>query len=137
MLDLELHVLVLLQAAEASGVGRGVVGDHVGGAVLGAMKPKPFSGLNHLTTPVVMTSTCFFGANHRAPRSAGWPCAVSVLPAWQKAPPPGRPDAPPLWPVPVPPGLGSWCPGWAAGCTAGAGSPAGSRVLRAGAAGEQ
>ena len=52
--DLEFDLLVFFQGAEAGALDFGVVNEDVGGAASGAMKPKPFSALNHFTVPVAM-----------------------------------------------------------------------------------
>ncbi len=52
-LHVELHALVLLERAVALRLDGRVVDEDVRAAVLGgAMKPKPFSALNHFTMPV-------------------------------------------------------------------------------------
>ena len=54
--DLELDALALVEAAESASVDFGVVHGHVGAAAVGgAMKPKPFSPLNHCTVPCVIS----------------------------------------------------------------------------------
>ncbi|EUA24533.1 hypothetical protein I552_3235 [Mycobacterium xenopi 3993] len=51
MTDFELDSLILLKRAEARSLDFRVVDEHVGRTVLGAMKPNPFSALNHFTVP--------------------------------------------------------------------------------------
>jgi hypothetical protein len=51
----EFDLLVLIQRPVAGTRDRGEVDEHVHRPVIGAMKPKPLSALNHFTVPVAIS----------------------------------------------------------------------------------
>lgn len=54
LLNAVLYGLAFFQRTESEALDCAVVSEDVGGASAGAMKPKPFSALNHFTVPVAM-----------------------------------------------------------------------------------